>query len=319
MSLSDLEEYCNNYKTMAQKGSTSKKCKLRRNGKHNHVFVTKTLYDPANTLSKREQKRLLANRSDGFCPDVPYSMNKQERWSKVTVSSLLNGQELGSLDRLIISRTDVPSTASVRAGTISNVKVLDEDAIATLSAGRRRKPLSYFNGQLRERINLDKDEAEPARIHFSIITPFRPTACSTKKSKRTNRRDVKVGQDEYSDNENNDCMPENLEEDDDRGSNEISRKITLGDFLAIKRVVLPKKPEINSTDFEHDSTEKQLATTPARLVEIEEPSNAHNQHIFEVVEFDIESLKSFDLKEDGFSNLRPLAKDPLNIYEESYF
>ncbi|EYC16468.1 hypothetical protein Y032_0033g2674 [Ancylostoma ceylanicum] len=94
MSLDDLEGYENNCKRIAQKGSVRGKWKLRRNGKYN-VFVTKTLYDPANTLSKREQRRLLADRSDGFCPDVPYSMNKQERWNKCAsmAVALLRTQE----------------------------------------------------------------------------------------------------------------------------------------------------------------------------------------------------------------------------------
>ncbi|RCN29895.1 hypothetical protein ANCCAN_24343 [Ancylostoma caninum] len=44
------------------------------------VIVAKSIYDPQNTLSKRRRRRLHADRSDGFCTDVPYSMNKQERW-----------------------------------------------------------------------------------------------------------------------------------------------------------------------------------------------------------------------------------------------
>ncbi|RCN26861.1 hypothetical protein ANCCAN_27411, partial [Ancylostoma caninum] len=147
--------------------------------------VTKTLYDPENTLSKREQRRLLADRSDGFCADVPYSMNKHERWDKINASSLLNNQKPSSPERMVISRSDVPFASPCRVGTISNVKVIDDGAIATVSAGGKRKPLSYFNGQLRERMNLDKEEPEPARVHFSITTSSPSSPCLTKKSSRS--------------------------------------------------------------------------------------------------------------------------------------
>ncbi|EYC16474.1 hypothetical protein Y032_0033g2676 [Ancylostoma ceylanicum] len=303
MSLPDLEDYRNNYKTMAQKGSTSGKWKSRRNGKRSHAFVTKTLYDPSNTLSKREQRRVLADRSDGFCPDVPYSMNKQERWSKVTVSSLLKDQEPSSPERLIVNRTDVPSTASCRVGTISNVKVIDDGVIATVSAGGKRKPLSYFNGQLRERMNLDKEEPDPARVHFNIITPTLSTSCSTKKSKQTNRRGVRIDVDEYSDYENNDHVNETIEEHNGCDSDKNSRKITLEDFLTSKRSAPLKKPRVNTPNTDDDFSKKQLLPAPATLVEIGEAVTA--PHVFEVVEIDIKQMKDFNLGKEMLEFVPP--------------
>ncbi|RCN37780.1 hypothetical protein ANCCAN_16294 [Ancylostoma caninum] len=295
MSISDLEDYRNTYKTMAQKGSTSGKWKLRRNGKRNNAFVTKTLYDPENTLSKREQRRLVADQSDGFCADVPYSMNKHERWDKINASSLLNDQRPSSPERMVISRSDVPFASPYRAGTISNVKVSDDGAIATLSAGGKRKPLSYFNGQLRERMNLDKEEPEPARVHYSITTSPLSTPCLAKKSSRTNRRGVRID-DDYSDNENNHRLEEIIEEENEGGSVENSREIPLGDFFTNKKAMQRKKPRINTPEFDDDLSGKQLLTSPASLVEIGEAVNAH--HIFEVVEIDIKEMEALDLKKE---------------------
>ncbi|RCN26772.1 hypothetical protein ANCCAN_27501, partial [Ancylostoma caninum] len=99
--------------------------------------------------------------------------------------ALLNYQKLGSPERIIINRCDLPSSGSSGADAINSVNVIDDDTIVTVSAGGRRKPLKYFNGQLRERRNLDKEEPEPARLHFSITTPTTSTACSTKKSKQS--------------------------------------------------------------------------------------------------------------------------------------
>ncbi|KJH42068.1 hypothetical protein DICVIV_11953 [Dictyocaulus viviparus] len=47
------------------------------------VVVTKTLYDPSNTLSKNATKRWLASGLDNFHLNVPYSLNKQKRWQNV--------------------------------------------------------------------------------------------------------------------------------------------------------------------------------------------------------------------------------------------
>ncbi|RCN37778.1 hypothetical protein ANCCAN_16292, partial [Ancylostoma caninum] len=283
---------------LAQKGSINGKWELRRNGKRHNAFVTKTLYDPENTLSKRQQRRLLADGSDGFCADVPYSLNKRERWNKITASSLLNDQKLSSPERMVISRSDVPFASPCRAGTISNVKVSDDGAIATVSAGGKRKPLSYFNGQLRERMNLDKEEPEPARVHYSIVTSSLSTPCLTKKSSRTYRHCVRVNFDDYSNNEKDDLQEEVIEEGNECDSVENSRKITLGDFFPSKRATQSKKPRINTPEFDDDFSGKQLLTTPASLVEIGEAVNA--PHIFEVVELNIRRImKDFDLKKEA--------------------
>ncbi|RCN30419.1 hypothetical protein ANCCAN_23811, partial [Ancylostoma caninum] len=188
--------------------------------------------------------------------------------------------------------------APCRAGTINNVKFINDGAIATVSAGGRRKPLSYFNGQLRERMNLDKEEPEPARVHYSITMSSLSTPCLAKKSSRTNRRCVRVNFDDYSNNEKDDLQEESIEEGNECDSVENSRKVTLGDFFANTRATQSKRPRINTPEFDGDLAGKQLLTTPASLVEIGKAVNA--PHIFEVVELNIKRIMNdFDLKKEA--------------------
>ncbi|RCN37785.1 hypothetical protein ANCCAN_16299 [Ancylostoma caninum] len=184
MSFSDPEEF-HNFDKIVLRSARPGRGNIHRKVAGNNSFVTKTIYDPDSTLSKRHQKRVLADQTDGFCPDVPYSLNKHERWNNISGVALLNNQKLGSPERIVINRCDLPSSGSSGADAIKSVDVIDDDTIVTVSAGGRRKPLKYFNGQLRERRNLDKEEPEPARLHFSITTPTTSTACSTKKSKQS--------------------------------------------------------------------------------------------------------------------------------------
>ncbi|KAL6725835.1 hypothetical protein Aduo_007863 [Ancylostoma duodenale] len=298
MSFSDPEEYYNYDKIVLRGARTGKGGgNIRKKVTSSNSFVTKTLYDPDSTLSKREQRRLLADRSDGFCPEVPYSLNKHERRNNVNGVSLLNNQKPGSPERLIINRSDVPCSASSGADTINSVNVIDDHTIVTVSAGGRRKPLKYFNGQLRERRNLDKEEPEPARLHFSITTPTTSTACSTKKSKQTNRRGVLIDKEDYSNSEKTDDSEEIVEEDSDCESVENSRKITLGDFLTTVGAFPPtQKPRTDSRAREDTCTKKQLPTMPASLVDISEATNA--PHIFEIFEITTPKMSKDDFKQE---------------------
>ncbi|RCN25691.1 hypothetical protein ANCCAN_28594 [Ancylostoma caninum] len=184
------------------------------------------------------------------------------------------------------------------ADAINSVNVIDDDTIVTVSAGGRRKPLKYFNGQLRERRNLDKEEPEPARLHYSITTPTTSTACSTKKSKHTNRRGVLIDKENYSDSEETDDREEIIEEDSDCESTENSRRVTLGDFLTtVERTPPFEKRRTESRIPEDTCTKKQLLTMPASLVDISEATNA--PHIFEIFEITTPKMSKDDLEQEA--------------------
>ncbi|EYC16467.1 hypothetical protein Y032_0033g2673 [Ancylostoma ceylanicum] len=174
--------------------------------------------------------------------------------------------------------------ASCHCGTINNVKLIDKGTIATVSARGKTKPLCYFNGQLRERMNPDKEEREPARIHFNISTPSFSSPSSTKKPRQTNRRGVRIFADDYSDCENN-IMEETIEGGSIHDSDENSRKVTLGDFLGNRRAARSKKQRTSNPELDYEFLEKEILTTPTKLVEIGDVINA--QHIFEIFELDI--------------------------------
>ncbi|EYC16458.1 hypothetical protein Y032_0033g2671 [Ancylostoma ceylanicum] len=304
MLYSNPEDYNNNYDKIVLRGARTIRGRrdLRRKVTSNKSFVTKQLFDPDSTLSKREQRRLLADRSDGFCPDVPYSLNKHERWNNVNGVSLLNNQKPGSPERLVINRSDVPSSAPSRANTINSIHIIDDDTMVTVSAGGRRKPLNYFNGQLRERRNLDNDEPEPARVHFNICTPTTSSANSVKKSRQTNRRGVLIGKEDYSDCEGNDSSEEIDEEDGVCETNENSRTFTLGDFLTTAERTPPaEKPRTDSRIPEDADTKKKLPALPTSLVEISEAINA--PHIFEVIEITPPKMSHGSLEQEVLASV----------------
>ncbi|VDN28867.1 unnamed protein product [Cylicostephanus goldi] len=105
------------------------------------VYLTKTLCDPANALSKRYKKKLLAEKIDGFSPNVPYSMNKQKRWDTLIAKFLLSNQEKDLPETVVVNRTDVPLSDGCHAETVRNVQIIENDAMTTVSSGGRRKPV----------------------------------------------------------------------------------------------------------------------------------------------------------------------------------
>ncbi|KAL6742975.1 hypothetical protein Aduo_016063 [Ancylostoma duodenale] len=73
------------------------------------VVISKTIHDPTKTLSKRAERRLLALLIDEFCPYVPYSLNKRQRWQTITPTSLLRVQHPTGLDAMVVNRRIGPA------------------------------------------------------------------------------------------------------------------------------------------------------------------------------------------------------------------
>ncbi|VDK53921.1 unnamed protein product [Cylicostephanus goldi] len=119
MSYSDPEEFS----ILSQKGRSPNYAKqMRPIKKHmrKSSYVTKTLFDPMDTLSKRVRRTVVADKTDGFCLDVPYSMNKKKRWEKIDATTLLKIRQnhpAETLETLVVNREDVPLP-----GILSNLR-----------------------------------------------------------------------------------------------------------------------------------------------------------------------------------------------------
>ncbi|CAJ0601632.1 unnamed protein product [Cylicocyclus nassatus] len=190
MSRSDTEEY----NLLTQKGSSPNYAKQKRPYKHirNELYITKTLYDPMDTISKNRRRKILADRSDGFCLNVPYSMNKKERWEKIDGTTVLKNRQqpaADALETLVVNRVDVPFSDDGHGNTVKSIKLIQNDGISTLASGGRRKTLSQFNNQIRDLRHMDKKEVDPAKLLFNFCTANQYHAQQTKrKSKQKKRR-----------------------------------------------------------------------------------------------------------------------------------
>ncbi|VDO41316.1 unnamed protein product, partial [Haemonchus placei] len=128
--------------------------------------VSKTIYDPANTLSNRAKKRLQKEESlSNLQPDVQYSLNKHQRWKTLSVPTLLGNNGRSNLEVLVVNRVITPRRLSaIENLNVSEVYAEENGAIRTISTKGKGHKYSHFQAALRERREVDKDEVEPARI-----------------------------------------------------------------------------------------------------------------------------------------------------------
>ncbi|CAJ0601633.1 unnamed protein product [Cylicocyclus nassatus] len=191
MSYSDTEEY--KFLNTSQKMRSLNYAKQRPSKKHtrNDFYVTKTLYDPMNTVSKKHRTKILADKLDGFSFNVPYSMNKKERWEKIDRIALLKIRQPSddALETIVVNRVDVPYSDDSHGNTVKSINLIQNDGIATLGCGGRPHTLSHFVGQIRDLKHMDKKEADPARLLFNFSSTRQSPAKQTKrKSKQKKRR-----------------------------------------------------------------------------------------------------------------------------------
>ncbi|CAJ0599240.1 unnamed protein product [Cylicocyclus nassatus] len=277
------------------------------------IYLTKTLCDPANALSKRYKKKVLAEKSDGFSPNVPYSMNKQKRWDTLTAKKLLSDQEKDLPETVVVHRTDVPLSDGCHAGTVSNVQIIENDAMTTMSSGGRRKPLKYFNDQIRELRQIDKKEIEPARIHFNITTEPSSEKSPSKKAKRTNRR--KGVLENFDDDDLKISDPNFVVDEETIESCEKTRSFTLGDYVVPegkgRQVSEPSqfsRPHCSNSQTtartSADDVEKRPSIMPVDLLDISEATKA--PHIFVIYATKIKSnVEPFSLEEKILKSVPP--------------
>ncbi|RCN41728.1 hypothetical protein ANCCAN_12333 [Ancylostoma caninum] len=302
MSLCVDEGYYHDYDNLVNKGPyrgpkkpmhryplTSKRCA-------DDVLVSKTLYDPAGTLSKKQQRRLKALPANEFQFNVPYSLNKYHRWETINPKSLLLNNA-GS-DREVLVINGVTSSPSTHTPDVifraHSVHMLEDDVLATIATSGRAKELAYFTAALRKRKELPKDEPESTRIQFNIVKADCVSSQSTGKSSRRKKRNANIMaklQNDFGDYE---------QVSDECGYTVVlsfRSTITLGDFVSddlssdCDFVIVPRMSG-ETLPSQEDSSEK-----PA-LPELLDISQATNSHcIFEVFDIKLRQLKPFDLRE----------------------
>ncbi|KHJ93398.1 hypothetical protein OESDEN_06695 [Oesophagostomum dentatum] len=316
MSPTDAEDFNNFY----DENFRLSRGRWRKHGKavRDDMFITKTLCDLENALSRRCKDRLNTDRSDGLCPNVPYSLNKRNRWNKITAASLLEAQPENFPEALVVNRTDVPlngessvynggvtarnnwKQGSPNKSTITSVNVMEDSVMKTLSTGGRRKPLSYFNKEIRYLRDMDKKEIEPGRIHYNI-TVVDPTAHpANKKSRRTNKRCTAVEADfsEYVDREPIiEEVNEDAEEYAGSDTEKNFRRLTLGDYINLpENVPRHTHSQTDSQASEGYHLTKGTSLTPSTLVDISDATKA--SHTFEVIETNVTGKAApFDLEQ----------------------
>ncbi|KAL6726074.1 hypothetical protein Aduo_008084 [Ancylostoma duodenale] len=333
MSQCDLEEYFHDYHKLANKGSRVNAVHRMRcdrfPGKKDadKVIVAKSIYDPQNTLSKRRRRRLHADRSDGFCTGVPYSMNKQGRWKIADPAALLMNRPSSDYELCVVHRE-----VTIHDDDVTHMHAIhDGNVLAVCSAGRK-KSIRHFIKQLNEKRGIEKEEVEPARILFNIVNPPRLTHLKTKelkyervfrlddKTRLTNDRnkwancDIEVSADMSMSTEgDSDADYDDLHEPTRNG------KLTLGDFVSSKqpstsshrvRPRLSKSSEVNSPS-------EIISTKPANMVDISGATNS--PHIFEIIDVRLNSLDGFNLKQEitlllpGYCTVRWFSSERLSI------
>ncbi|EYC39847.1 hypothetical protein Y032_0638g965 [Ancylostoma ceylanicum] len=310
MSLCDLEEYFHDYYKLVNKGSLVRSGQRRRFDNYpgkkvsDRAVVAKIIYDPQNTLSKRAHKRLQVDCSDGFCTNVPYSLNKRGRWKTASAASLLRSYSSSGPEFCVINREVTPFTFDdyAHSNTVTHMHVLNGETVATIASAGRKKAMRYYTKQLRECRGIDGEEVEPARIHFNIVTPPRISRLNTRTFRKANRTLAKRNKYELAH-----CDPEvfpdvNFSTDDGMGPNSndsclTSRKFTLGDFITSKHPSTSSHGVKNvSTGSGVNSSFEIIAIKPAAMTDISQATNS--PHIFEIIDVRLNRLDSFDLKKE---------------------
>ncbi|CAJ0588104.1 unnamed protein product [Cylicocyclus nassatus] len=278
-----------------------------RHGKHRRyikspntsMYITKTLHDPANTLSKTQRKKVMDEKIDGFSADVSYSLNKHKRWSCINPSSLLKASEENTPEMIVVKRNDIPSDENA-GGSVTNVSVMEDGVIKKLSSGGRRKPLKYFNNQMRELRQIDKKAVEPARILFNITTDASSLQSSKKKPRRTHKRNKNTVKIEDSDYEKIQCWWDKCRESPAYKFHGESRTATLGDYLPVNHESLLKPRRSKSSScvkYSHsDISNEENKANGTKFIGLQNITDATKAaHIFEIIDLDMKS--SYDLEQ----------------------
>ncbi|EYC39855.1 hypothetical protein Y032_0638g969 [Ancylostoma ceylanicum] len=307
MSLCDSEGYYHDCDRLVNKGHFENNRYRRRSpgqkASNNYAFV-KTIYDPQHTLSKKRYKRLLADRSDGFCFDVPYSLNKHERWKKVNDPSLPSIRPTWMSETILVTQ-QVKSTCfydELPSRTITSKQVNDYDNAMEISSTKRRKTKRSHIKHSDEKGQLERDGVEPAEIHLDIIRLPCHAAPKAQGSKNgTTRRHPMSDPIAYdydcSDREDDlGCSSEDLSNPDFSEIQQTQRTITLRDYLFYEQPsTSTRRVRKNPGDSELSCSCEIISVKPPVLIDVSEATNS--THIFEIIDVKVNEMHSADLRQ----------------------
>ncbi|VDL83521.1 unnamed protein product [Nippostrongylus brasiliensis] len=181
MSTIELEKHLGDPLDVFDLAKDQKRCRSGRHSKNglllqklsDRAVVFKTLHDPADTLSKREKKRLQkASSSSSLDLDVQYSLNKQQRWKTINVQSLLDSHYDFEPEALVVNGVITPSYLNDHQSLeVKDVFAKDGDVITKISSKGKGHRLRHFEMALRKRSEIDKDKVQPARILYNVVAP----------------------------------------------------------------------------------------------------------------------------------------------------
>ncbi|KAK6744906.1 hypothetical protein RB195_011555 [Necator americanus] len=297
MSLCEDEGYFHDYGSLVSKGSRGHN--KRKPGKtfSDRRLFAKTIHDPENSLSNRARKRFLADRSDGFCPNVPYSMDKHDRWKRLTPASLLSNHPTWAPELRVIVRKAIqfPAFKEHHASAAGSLRVLDGDVITTIFTTKRRNSS--------EGRQDGSEKTVQARIHFDVIAAPRLRSKSRKfrRGIRT-RTERKYTRPDYCEEiaeylANAGVYPSHPECADIHPTSTRIPKPTLGDFLLSEQPTTSSKIEKeNTSPPKICSFVKIIPTKPVHVIDISKATNTG--HIFEVIHFSLKELEKFDFREE---------------------
>ncbi|CAJ0601635.1 unnamed protein product [Cylicocyclus nassatus] len=327
MSYSDPEEY--RFLNRSQKGHSLNYAKQRPSKKHtrNDFYVTKTLYDPMNTVSKKHRTKILADKLDGFSFNVSYSMNKKERWEKIDRIALLKIRQSSddALETIVVNRVDVPSSDDHRGKTVKSINLIQNDGIATLGCGGRPHTLSHFIGQIRDLKHMDKKEADPARMLFNFSSIRQsPAKRMKRKSKQKKRRAYQnvfdTDYEDYDTSETLECEPYASEEES--AVNERDSSSCDNDSIKFKTTLPgPKPDEYLRVSIKHIIAGRKTViwiVQPSATATASDASSAEKS-IFEVIEIPLGSFKPFSVEILPFTRkgLRKKWLEPRRLFISS--
>ncbi|XGW05278.1 hypothetical protein V3C99_016004 [Haemonchus contortus] len=271
------------------------------------LVVSKTIYDPANTLSKKAKKRLQKEEGlSDFQPDVQYSLNKYQRWKTLSVPTLLENSGRSNLEILVVNRVITPRRlTAIENLNVSEVHAEENGAIRTISTKGKGHKYSHFQAALRERREVDKDEVEPARILINVVEPHPVTKILAGKAQRKSKKGsftTKSRHPNYSTEVSHTSCSEDSEDEDpfDPGEQTKARRssFTLGDFLqeccpstSCSRERSRKSSSWSFVEEKPVCPPESDQPRPADLVDISAITNVNS--VFEVIDLKTHSLQNF--------------------------
>ncbi|EYC39862.1 hypothetical protein Y032_0638g973 [Ancylostoma ceylanicum] len=307
MPLCDSEGYHHDYDRLVNKGRfENNRCRSQYAGEKvsNKDALVKTIYDPQHTLSKKRYKRLLADRSDGFCFNVPYSLNKHNRWEKVSDPSLSSIRPTWASETPLVGQ-QVNSTRfydELPSRRTTSKQVNDNDSATKTSSTKRMKTKRPHIKHSYEKGQLETDGVEPAQIHLDVIRLRRHAASKAQSSKKetTRRHPVSkpIGYDYDSNDRENDleCFSEDLSSSDYSEIQQTQRTITLGDYLFYEQPSTSTKTvRKNHGDSELSCSCENTSVKPPALIDVSEATKS--THIFEIVDVKVNDMYGADLRQ----------------------